>query len=97
MEFSLKNTFNDRLVELNFRKASPGLMATRNVQLFRKQGEGSDVQTADDADIGDWVLVNDRLIRADDDEVKNRGLPTLTANEFLRYIIRTTRGPIMKG
>ena len=96
-EYFLKNSFNDRLNELNIRKMLPSVMAELNERLVSQGGEASDGGVYDEdaevVDLGDWVILDGKLVKASSAEVSHLRLPLLKPEEILRHILGLTKGP----
>ena len=77
-EYCVPDSFNDRLIQLNLKKALPGIMAELIRQLFHSKGEEDD----ESMDLGDWIAYNGKLTAADAPEVQALHLPLLKVEKL---------------
>lgn len=89
-EYYVNGTFDSKNVWRNIEKAVPQAMAELNRQIFYGEEGASDGTI--DIDLGDWVLVDDKLVRADDIEDDGEERYILTAHEVLRAILVQAKG-----
>ena len=91
--FSVPDTFNDRQVLNNLRKAIPSIITNLNNEIFGPLSEMSAVNEEEEVEltIGQWVQHEGRLYPANDERVP-AGLPILEGQAIIDQILSNTMG-----
>ena len=90
MKYYIKNTFNDRLNELNVKKALFDIITELNLTLLHDEEETADDNIYDeDVDLEKWVLNDDKLINASLKHITDCDLSILDAQQILYHILST--------
>ena len=94
-EYYGKDTFNDRLVQLNIRKVLPSIMTELDRRTFSGATTESSAAPRDDdeveIDLGRWVLHKDKLYSEREYELDPNS-KFLTPEELLAVIVRLMKG-----
>jgi hypothetical protein len=89
---TVPNTFNDRQIQNNLRKAIPNVMAMMDSTIFGAETGGDVLEEENELQTGKWVNFKGRLILADDPEVAALDLPVLQGMDLVKQILFNKMG-----
>jgi hypothetical protein len=89
---TVPQTFNDRQIQNNLRKAIPNVMAMMDRTIFGAEVGGGEATEEEELHVGRWVNYQGRLVPADEPGVAGLNLPVLEGMDLVKQILYNKMG-----